>query len=276
MVLVENDDLGAAKARLEGAQGAVLDESVEEPVFDRPHPAQTDETREEMASLPPCPWGARDLAAGVLVAALALAAFVFFLWRDWVVGDLSPLALDLAWFGVLAVAVLGPIWFFTVHRKGSREDVFLRAVSPVVVLFTVPGAFLFTVVDRIVWGLVSVLIEVPTSSAYWWGREAPPEGLDVLGLALTTVILAPAIEEVLYRGILLRYFGSFLRPSIAVSLTALLFAILHLQPAGIPSRFVFGIAAATLVYATRSLFPALAFHMTLNTMSLLAFTGVQS
>jgi membrane protease YdiL (CAAX protease family) len=225
---------------------------------------------------PPSPWGGRDLLLGAAISAVLTTSFLFFVWRESVIGDASYVVLDFVWTGALLFGVLLPIWIVTVGRKGSAKDVFIQPISPGIVLFTVLGAFLFIVLDRVVWALVDTAFDLPSSNAYWWGRETPPHGLGLAGLAVTAVLVAPVIEEVLYRGILLRYFGSLLRPGFATTITAFLFAALHFQPVAIPSRFLFGVVAAWLVYVTRSLYPAVAFHMTLNAMSLLAFAGSAS
>jgi membrane protease YdiL (CAAX protease family) len=89
----------------------------------------------------------------------------------------------------------------TVGRKGSVTDVFVQPVSPGIILFTVLGAFLFMVLDLFLWALVDAAFDVPSSNAYWWGRDTPQHGLGLAGLAVTTVLVGPVIEEVLYRGI---------------------------------------------------------------------------
>jgi uncharacterized protein len=278
VVLVADADVPAAKEALH-SQDAALDDVAQGARVDDDLPAEgvsshSEESRPELF-LPP-PWGGLDLLLGAAISAVLTTAFLFFVWRESVIGDTSYVVLDFVWTGGLLFGVLLPIWMLTVGRKGSAKDVFIQPVSPGIILFTVIGAFLFMALDRFVWALVDAAFDVPTSNAYWWGRQTPQHGLELAGLAVTAVLVGPVIEEVLYRGILLRYFGSLLRPGFAATITAFLFAALHFQPVAIPSRFLFGLVAAGLVYVTRSLYPAVAFHMTLNALSLLAFAGSAS
>jgi membrane protease YdiL (CAAX protease family) len=277
VVLVADADAPAAKEALH-SQDASVDDVAQEARVDDDLPAERVSSHSEeplTEQFPPSPWGGRDLLLGAAISAVLTTAF-FFVWRESVIGDASYVVLDFVWTGGLLFGVLLPIWIVTVGRKGSMTDVFVQRVSPGIILFTVLGAFLFMVLDLVVWALVDAAFDVPSSNAYWWQRETPPHGLGLAGLAVTSVLVAPVIEEVLYRGILLRYFGSLLRPGFAATITAFLFAALHFQPVAIPSRFLFGVVAAGLVYVTRSLYPAVAFHMTLNAMSLLAFAGSPS
>ncbi len=276
VVLVKESDAPSAEEALRKHDTALDDVTEEVEIAYQNSLAEQDTSSPVETGIkrfPPSPWSGRDLLVGSVMSVTVMASFLFFVWRESVIGEVSPVVVDIIWTGALLLGIVLPIWLVTVRRKGSSSDAFIRPISPGIILFTVLGAFLFWVVDAFVWELTDSVLEIPSSSAYWWGREAPPQGLGLAALTVTSVLLAPLGEEILYRGILLRYFGSLLRPGLAVTINALIFAVLHFQPTGIPSRFLFGVLAAWLVYWTRSLYPTIAFHMTLNAMSLMAFAG---
>jgi membrane protease YdiL (CAAX protease family) len=82
-------------------------------------------------------------------------------------------------------------------------------------------------------------------------------------------VLTPIAEEVFYRGLLLgglRRRG--LPPWAAITVSALLFALSHLQGLQLPALVLFGAAAAWLVHRTGRLGPAIAAHMAFNGVTL--------
>jgi membrane protease YdiL (CAAX protease family) len=98
---------------------------------------------------------------------------------------------------------------------------------------------------------------------------AAPEGWAMRGLIVAVVgLIVPALEETLFRGLL---FGALRRvvkfwPAAAAS--ALLFAIVHVNAAGVAVYFVLGLAFAAVFERTRSLFAAWAAHATFNLVNL--------
>jgi len=81
---------------------------------------------------------------------------------------------------------------------------------------------------------------------------------------LVTVVVAPLMEEFIFRGVvqhaLVRRFG----PVVGISGAALLFSMIHLRPRQLADFFVFGAASGLLVYRTRSLWAGIATHSTIN------------
>jgi membrane protease YdiL (CAAX protease family) len=80
-------------------------------------------------------------------------------------------------------------------------------------------------------------------------------------LALSTACIAgPVIEEVVFRGWVLRRLEQRFALMPAALLTALLFALAHLSLGGLPSRFIWGCLLAVSVHATGSLRAAIVLH----------------
>lgn len=221
---------------------------------------------------PACPWNGWDLLKGSLLGWVLLIFFVIYYDSAGWVREASFATSGVVWTVGFFLSFLAPIWLLTIFRKGSISDLPSQRVGGGVLLFTALGALLWTVVDSAVWSLVSSVIDVPTSQQYWWGTNEPFDAGDLPALVFSVVIIVPVAEELLFRGFLLRYFGSFLRPGLAITLVATLFALYHFQPPGIPNRLLGGLVAGGLVYLSKSLYPAIIFHMTINAYAVLGVT----
>jgi membrane protease YdiL (CAAX protease family) len=85
-----------------------------------------------------------------------------------------------------------------------------------------------------------------------------------LVLLVLIVGIAPLIEELAFRGWMQRPLERRLGPAPAIVLTALVFALAHLQPDGIPIRLAGGAALGYAVWATRSIWSGVALHVAWN------------
>jgi membrane protease YdiL (CAAX protease family) len=90
------------------------------------------------------------------------------------------------------------------------------------------------------------------------------QGWHLYPLLLGLVFVAPLIEELFYRGQLLRTLSLWLSPRLAVLLSALIFGILHFEPVGFAGLFVFGVILAEMVRRTQRLAPCVFAHIGFN------------
>jgi uncharacterized protein len=98
-----------------------------------------------------------------------------------------------------------------------------------------------------------------------------------VGLIVPTVcLLAPACEELLFRGALFGWLIRRLPAGAAVVVTAAVFAGAHLLPTLLPVLFVFGLAATLVRARTGSTLNSFAMHATQNTVAVLATYAVLS
>ncbi|MBN1674391.1 MAG: CPBP family intramembrane metalloprotease [Kiritimatiellae bacterium] len=91
------------------------------------------------------------------------------------------------------------------------------------------------------------------------------------GVSFVALILLPALaEEVLFRGVMLRGFLRLYSVRTAVLVSALLFALIHVNPYQMPLSFVLGLVTAWLFIRTRSLWPCILLHGLNNLLALYA------
>jgi membrane protease YdiL (CAAX protease family) len=223
----------------------------------------------------PEPWGAR-IALYPLAAAAAVIVLTAALAMVWPGGGISRtvagVLLSFACYGVLLATILrtaGPV----ARRSGGWPATFgwdwprWRDLVPVV-----PALIAINLVRAAV--LAAVLAVVPS----WNPDEASNVRLDgrpigvVLAVAVLAVLVAPPIEELLFRGVLLRTLARRSGFWPAALLSSVLFGLFHVHQA--PSLggavllgvaiTVFGAGLAVLVRLTGRLAPAIAVHSLSN------------
>ena len=82
-------------------------------------------------------------------------------------------------------------------------------------------------------------------------------------IVLLAVLAAPILEEIVFRGFVLRIMQSVWTPKYAILANALLFAIIH-PPLSFPPVFLLGAAAAFLYTRTQKLWPSIVLHAAYN------------
>ncbi len=92
----------------------------------------------------------------------------------------------------------------------------------------------------------------------------------VWGSILALVVVAPITEELLFRGLILRGFLAQYSVRKSVFVSALLFALIHLNPWQFAGAFVVGLIFAWWFVETRSLLPCLFGHALFNAIPLIA------
>lgn len=131
------------------------------------------------------------------------------------------------------------------------------------------------------WGVAfwTVLAALGTLIPSIWLQEILPELPNLISDDLTSMvnnpggylaiaIAAPVAEEIVFRGAILRaLLNSFKQPWVAITLSALFFAIGHLNPAQMPHAFLIGLLLGWLFYRTGSILPGILFHLVNNTVA---------
>lgn len=89
---------------------------------------------------------------------------------------------------------------------------------------------------------------------------------------LAVGLLAPVAEEMVFRGAILKsLLGAFKSHWLAIAVSALLFAAVHLNPAQMPHAFLVGLLIGWMYYRTDSIVPGVAYHWVNNTIAYILY-----
>ncbi len=210
-------------------------------------------------------WGAVLLLVLLIVLELLIGGGVYVLEQ----GVLAGVAESRAWsqlpstvgvaLAFVAVATLG----IHLTRSGWREVLSLRPFRwPLllgIVLAFGGGSVVLSELDN----LVRMVLPMPE----WMDEFVVEEVLGNRGQlshVLTVVLVAPLIEEALFRGLLLRGLLRNYGPLWAVLITAVLFSLSHLLPVQFLGAFGFGLLLGWVYLRTRSLWPCIIAHAIAN------------
>ena len=99
------------------------------------------------------------------------------------------------------------------------------------------------------------------------------ELMSTRGGYFVVALLAPVVEEIVFRGAVLRTLLGWQprRRWLMLALSALLFAVAHLNPAQMPHAFVIGLLLGWMYDRTNSIVPGIAYHWANNTAAYLLF-----
>lgn len=85
-------------------------------------------------------------------------------------------------------------------------------------------------------------------------------------------LLAPVCEELVFRGAILRALMHWTpRHWVAIAISALLFALIHANPAQMPHAFVIGLLLGWLYYRTDSIVPGIVYHWINNSIAYIGY-----
>lgn len=110
-----------------------------------------------------------------------------------------------------------------------------------------------------------------------WLQDLMPELPDTSGETLRQImnsqygyfvlcLLVPFVEEVVFRGAILKsLLGRFANPWVAILISAVIFAVIHLNPAQMPHALLIGLLLGWMYRRTGSILPGVALHWVNNT-----------
>lgn len=201
---------------------------------------------------------------------LVLALFLLQVLVQAVLGDLRNV-LDLTIGELMAFTTLlgnGLILATLMHWKSmSYRDLFnpsgasfmsSAVLVGIPVVATVPMLFMTGAV------LEELLTQIFPMSA-WEQRVFEEMAAQNLANVTAVCLLAPVLEEMLFRGLILRSFLGQYQRSTAIGASALLFGVAHLNIYQFVAAFAIGLLLGWLYERTRSLVPCIALHGAYNT-----------
>ncbi len=181
--------------------------------------------------------------------------------------------------GQILFLLVPTIWLANRHRLGFTEVLRLR--PPESRFWTYGIALLFCAGILIVTQSVAQEILLPqiAPELYEEARKQTEEiasmlsfGGDIplllLGL-FTVAVVAPIAEELFFRGLLQRSFEEERTPVFAITLSALIFSFLHLQPTTFFGIAILGLLFGYLAWASGSILPGMLLHALWNGTQLL-------
>lgn len=119
---------------------------------------------------------------------------------------------------------------------------------------------------RSIWPSTFSSEEVEERARELWDRA---QGGWVIALVVIVVIGAPLIEELVYRGLLLQSLQGRINDALALIVSSLWFAAIHLQPVELPGLFAFALVLGATYIATGRLACPIIAHAAFNATGLL-------
>ena len=221
----------------------------------------------------------RELLAYLALSLLVSVVFVVLLWPSWLTQTPRPplpdAVLGLTWYALLLAFLMRPL-----GRTGARRTLLHMQVEPGATRWAIAaGVALLGISLASVYAVYLPLSYIAPDFVRWWLIDDPLVMIwtsgDLYRLAngfnfFVLVLLAPFVEELFFRGLLLPSWASRWSPKRAVVLSSLAFAILH---ADIVGGFIFGVVAAVAFLNTRNLWMPFVMHLTNNALVWLITLG---
>lgn len=111
---------------------------------------------------------------------------------------------------------------------------------------------------------------IPTPPWFWELFNRIFEGdYGIMGAFLKVALVAPIVEELIFRGLIFNGFRKNYNGFVAVFMSALLFALFHLNPWQFPATFILGLLLGWLMLRTNNIFVAILGHSINNAWVLL-------
>jgi membrane protease YdiL (CAAX protease family) len=216
---------------------------------------------------PSLPLGAALGALVVLVLSLLIGKSLV----DWLVRYDWPV---IAYVIILAVLGYGPsvVWGAYVRKRwGAQRLTSLGWRFRWSDLGWGPLTWVAAVGTQVVTAAVVLILDVPLSSNVESAADLDADRAYLIATLVTAVVAAPVIEELVFRGLVLRGLLSRMRPAVAIALQGVLFGVAHVDPVrgvgNIGLAIVLsgvGIAFGTSAFLTRRLGPTVIAHAIFN------------
>ena len=213
-------------------------------------------------------------AMGLLVVAILLQLALTIAYLLVFAGPEEGLPREPAVWGLLNLLAFGPIIYVGWKYAGASRDVFPLdldrwwLLAPMTVLLAGMG-IITSEADNVTQSFLGPPPDVLDIS---WMFDS--EERNLAGLLFLLVLVAPLTEELLFRGIILRGFLSRYSVMTAVSVSALLFALFHLNPWQFVGAFALGLVFGWWYVETGSLVPCLIGHAVFNGFPVIASFGL--
>lgn len=161
---------------------------------------------------------------------------------------------------ISALLTIGVLWLiFVCRKKKFAQEISLRKMNPAAIAPLV----LLGLSLNVVTGLVLSLVPEEWMSAYEESSSMVTSGNPVV-MVLATVIMAPVIEEIIFRGLAYTRMKKGMPTAVAVILSSALFGVAHGQWVWMLYAFVFGLMLVWVFEHTKSLLANILLHLSYN------------
>jgi sodium transport system permease protein len=165
----------------------------------------------------------------------------------------------------LVVFLLFPLAFAVYLKLDFRQTFRLRPPSIVAIFFTVLLAAGIQLAAGTILYLQNLIFPIPKELIDSMERMLKSAQDYSFPAAFAVIALLPAIcEEVTFRGMILSGLLTRSKPSVAITITAALFAVFHLSIHRFFPVFLVGLAASFVVWRSGSIFPGMLLHLINN------------
>ena len=161
-------------------------------------------------------------------------------------------------------------WVIILRRPNvSAGDVGFGEVRPGPIALMIPVTLGVLIMNFIVASLTAGLFgDVPTAEDQLGIGAGTITIVDFVCLLVVAAVLAPIVEELVFRGVLYRAIRSRIGVASATVITALAFSLTHFEPLLIGVFFAFGLVLAFVAERTDSLYPPIVLHALNNTVAI--------
>ena len=189
---------------------------------------------------------------------------------------------------LLGGAVINPLWSFIADTSSMSAEKLI--ITTTIISVIVIAVFLLTRWAQVsptwlrtrpwsvlIWSVVAALGSIIPST---WVQELMPELPNWVEQEFELILknrwgylsiglLAPLSEEIVFRGAILKSLLSSSRLPAwgAIALSALMFALIHMNPAQMPHAFVIGLLLGWMYWRTGSILPGMAYHWANNSVA---------
>lgn len=190
----------------------------------------------------------------------------------------QPLAFSMGIGGMVYTAALLATFLWIVLRgRGTWHEIGFRSTSPWWVLL-IFGIFMVQLLGVLI---INVIVQqiVGTFENPQIAALTDERGFSWLNFAVVFVvgaIIAPVVEELVFRGLLYQWLRTHAGVVVAVLLSAAIFSVVHVIPVLLPSLFVVGLILTLAFEWSQSLWVTIALHMFQNGLAIIALYAIQA
>lgn len=221
------------------------------------------------------PWNAQDLAiiaGSIIILALAVTGVGYIFRSNFEHGQLGSLYF-LVFFFLQWLVIFTPLLILTQKKYklgwskfGFAKYSLWKSIGLIIAAYFLNLAINIIISMIVIYGNIKIPgYEMQESVFKLFGGDLA----SIILSGVIVILIAPLVEEIFFRGFLLRALANRAGNALGSIITALIFALLHFPWQSIIPVFILGLIINSLVIRTKSIWPAIGFHIFNNS---IAFT----